>query len=170
MNREIKFRGKRIDNGEWVYGYIVKSVNDRCYIIGYATEDAVNTRNEIDFMYNEVDHKTVGQCTGYKDKNKKEIYAEMSNKIEDIKAAVSGYKISDDVKNELLTMLNELDELRPKLKSDLDTLKIELAERLIEIYNEHGSDVINNEDETDPELATIYFKIKGLTKEKEQVK
>ena len=74
MNREIKFRGKRIDNGEWVYGYIVKSVNDRCYIIGYATEDAVNTRNEIDFMYNEVDHKTVGQCTGYKDKNRKEIY------------------------------------------------------------------------------------------------
>lgn len=22
MNREIKFRGKRIDNGEWVYGYL----------------------------------------------------------------------------------------------------------------------------------------------------
>lgn len=22
MNREIKFRGKRIDNDEWVYGYL----------------------------------------------------------------------------------------------------------------------------------------------------
>ena len=64
----------------------------------------------------------------------------------------------------------KLDELRPSLKSETDKLKIELAEKLIEIYNEHGSDVINNEDETDPELATIYFKIKGLTKEKEQRK
>jgi uncharacterized phage protein (TIGR01671 family) len=72
--REIKFRGKRIDNGEWVYGYYVKSTNDRAYIIRYATEDAVNTPNEIDFLYNEVDPETVGQYIGQKDKNDKEIY------------------------------------------------------------------------------------------------
>ena len=50
-NRVVKFRGKRIDTEDWVTGFYAKSVNDRAYIIVYATEDAVNTRNEIDFLY-----------------------------------------------------------------------------------------------------------------------
>ena len=32
-NREIKFRGKRIDNGEWAFGYVFYSIPDRPYII-----------------------------------------------------------------------------------------------------------------------------------------
>ena len=31
--REIKFRGKRIDNNEWIYGYLVKSED---YIFDYS--------------------------------------------------------------------------------------------------------------------------------------
>lgn len=60
MSREIKFRGKQIDNGEWVYGYL-------------ADEDYINDINSIDLSSIEVDRDTVGQFTGVKH-NDREIY------------------------------------------------------------------------------------------------
>ena len=72
--REIKFRGKRVDNVEWIVGGYVKSVNDRAYIIIYATEDAANTRYNLNFFYIEIIPETVGQYTGLHDKNDVEIY------------------------------------------------------------------------------------------------
>jgi len=51
MLREIKFRGKRIDNGEWVYGYLLSD----CAIGQWAR------------CKYEVIPETVGQFTGLKD-------------------------------------------------------------------------------------------------------
>lgn len=63
-NRHL-YRGKRIDNGEWVEGYLY-GIWERRYILWGMTNDIPNMV--------EVDPETVCQCTGLKDKNGKLIW------------------------------------------------------------------------------------------------
>lgn len=72
--REIKFRGKRIDTGEWVYEDLIE--NQGRYYIYYATSDTTleNEDNSIIVLAEEVDPDTVGQYTGLKDRNGQDVY------------------------------------------------------------------------------------------------
>lgn len=69
MNREIKFKAKRLDNQEWVCGYFYEE-NDNTYIIENRQKESKLNRN----ITYQVDPNTVCQFTGLKDKNGKEVW------------------------------------------------------------------------------------------------
>lgn len=77
MNRVIKFRGKRIDNGEWVYGYYNYCSLGGKHIIAVNNdyeEDRVYYSYQKEAMFYEVIPETVGQYLEIKDKIGQEIY------------------------------------------------------------------------------------------------
>lgn len=61
--REIKFRGKRLDGKGWAFGHLVKMWGE-WHIIDWNDENTAYA----------VDSATVGQYTGLKDKNGKDIW------------------------------------------------------------------------------------------------
>lgn len=73
---EIKFRGKSLYDGSWLYGYLMNMHRDERLFIGkwHHIGGEATIKDELFFSYKEVDPKTVGQYTGFKDKNQKEIY------------------------------------------------------------------------------------------------
>ncbi len=107
--REIEFRGKRIDNGEWVYGSLITAVvskknkNINTFI---KLQDAVETNLET-FV---VKPESIGQFTGLLDKNgnkifegdilKSDIFDSQEFTLEFISGSFNGYTYGYLLKNE----------------------------------------------------------------------
>lgn len=77
MNREILFKGKRIDNGKWVEGFYFCMVHDdgrhvHHFIMPLGADLSLGT--PIEKIQVEVDHETICQCIGSTDKNGKKIW------------------------------------------------------------------------------------------------
>lgn len=68
MNREIKFRGKRTDTGKWVYGNLLQD-SGLCFIVKNIQELTEKPFNECLVIPD-----TVGQYTGKKDRNGKDVW------------------------------------------------------------------------------------------------
>lgn len=71
--REILFRGKRIDNGEWVEGSLINDGSGRCFIaahpslaFGPTSKDEINGETLWGFYpFFEIDQRTIGQYIGF---------------------------------------------------------------------------------------------------------
>lgn len=102
--REILFRGKRVDNGEWVYGYYVlrkrpyfkdKGVNVEHLIYDNMEIEDNDYKQFVDTMPISyvVDPKTISQYTGLTDKYDKKIFEgdiinvtpDITNKLMDVR-------------------------------------------------------------------------------------
>ena len=66
--REILFRGKRLDNGQWVYGDLLTKNKNGNYC------PRIKQNIELDPFPIQVDPATVGQYTGVVDRNGKQVF------------------------------------------------------------------------------------------------
>ena len=76
MNREILFKAKRIDNGEWIEGYLFQT-KEYCFIFPKVTNGSYKISEKIMKFVNpcyEVDKDTICQYIGLTDKNGNKIF------------------------------------------------------------------------------------------------
>lgn len=66
------FRGKRKDNGEWVFGTLF--YNDGEYLIGCLILSTEDSYKLMEIQAYPVQEETIGQCIGFRDSKKQKIF------------------------------------------------------------------------------------------------
>ena len=72
--RERLFRGKRVDNCEWIVGGLLQDDDGKTYIVGYEHRGGIDGMIDAELIMWEVIPETVGQYIELPDKNSRQIF------------------------------------------------------------------------------------------------
>ena len=120
------YRGKQIDNDEWITGYLLSFEDGRARICARHTDIFCyeKDRSIIQTVANEVIPDTVGECTGLKDKNGKLIFDGDIVRCDDLFTAVVKWDSSHARFNLAIIYKAEIDKCVNLTRGKADKLTI----------------------------------------------